>query len=146
MAYAGHAHLTVQTGTIPPEELLAPNILNEVTGINLKTTGPTTLYTVPADKILYLTDIILVITAADTFATPVTVRVGLDPAFTEWLAATSLTGLDSVGDFISLGKVAAGMIHKVFAAGEVVALDITVGAGATTLTATAYPIGMFFNP
>lgn len=146
MSNKGCAHLTAQTGTVPSEELLAPNILNEVTGIDLKATGPTTLYTVPADKVLYLTDVILVITASDTFATPVTVRVGLEAAYTEWLAATSLTGLDAVGDFISLAKTAAGLIHKRFAAGEVVKMDITVGAGATTLTATAYPIGMFFNP
>lgn len=145
MANKGNAHLDANTGTIPSVELLAPNILNEVTGIDLKTTGPTTLYTVPEGKVVYLTDVILVITAADTFATPVTLRVGQDPAFTEWLAASALVGLDAVGDFISLGKIAAGLIHKVFTEGDI-ELDITVGAGATTLTATAYPIGMFFNP
>lgn len=115
--------------------------LARVTGIDLKSAASTNLYTVPAGKTLYVTDVIVEITAVNTFATAATVEVGKTAAFDEWISATALTGLDTVGEFVSLASSAALVVHKTFAATEIVALNVTVGAGATTLTGAATIFG-----
>lgn len=115
--------------------------LARVTGIDLKSAASTNLYTVPAGKTLYVTDVIVEITAVSVFATPVSVEVGKTASFDEWLSAVSLVGLDTVGEFVSLASTSLLPVHKTFAATEVVALNVTVGAGATTLTGAATIFG-----
>jgi hypothetical protein len=45
------------------------------------------------------------------------------------------------GGYFSLATATALGIHNIFAAGDVIALDITVGATATTLTGRVHLIG-----
>ncbi len=116
-------------------------ILATVASINLKNTGATTLYTVPTGKTLIINDIIVVLTASDTIAVAPTVRIGKSAAYTEWAPATALTNLAGVKSYISLNTLAIGLIRQTFVATEAVAIDVTVGATATTMTATAYLIG-----
>lgn len=116
-------------------------LLSTVSGVDLKVTGPTSLYTVPTGKTLYVTEIIVDITAASGFAVAATARIGKSAAYTEWLAATALTGLNGVGKFLQLSKTALGLVHQTFTANEVLAVDLTVGATATTLTGRFYVFG-----
>lgn len=109
-------------------------LLATVTGIDLKTVAATNLYTVPAGKTLVITEVVIRVTAADTFAVAATLAVGKTASFNEWIVATAMTGLAAVGQFRLLSNSAAGLIYQSFAAGEVVALNVTVGATATTLT------------
>lgn len=119
-------------------------LLGTVTGIDLKTTGQTTLYTVPAGKSCIVTDIILVVTAANTVLASTTVRVGKASSYNEWLPLTTLTGLNAANQFISLENSANLLIQNIFAAADVIKLDVQTGATATSLTVTAYPFGFLF--
>jgi hypothetical protein len=115
--------------------------LGGATSVDLKTTGATTLYTVPAGKTLIITNLVSRITSSNTFATPATIRVGKSPSYTEYLSATALTGLNAAGMYFDLASATALSLHNTFAAGEVVSIDVTLGAGATTLTADFDLIG-----
>lgn len=119
-----------------------PSLLATVNSINLKNTGATTLYTVPGGKTLIVLDIIIYATSVNTLAVAPIVRAGKTPLFTEFLALTTLTGLDTTGEYMSLSSTALGLIHSVFAAGEVLSLSVGTGATATTMTASAYVIGI----
>lgn len=119
-------------------------VLSQITGIDLKATGQTTLYTVPAGKTLVITNMPIKITAASVFATPVTARVGVASAYTEYMAAVSLVGLSALGNYTDLAVTSLIPIHNTFAAGSVIKLDITLGAGATTLTGAIDVIGYLY--
>lgn len=108
--------------------------IGTVTGIPLTATGATNLYTVPAGKTLYVTEILLRITAVTAFVAGATVSVGKTAAFTEWLAATAMGALSATNQFRLLSHSAAGLLYQSFAAGEIVALNVTIGATATVLT------------
>jgi hypothetical protein len=118
-----------------------PTILSVISGIDLKATGQTTLYTVPAGVEAVITNVFVEITAVNTFATAVTLRAGLASAYTEYCIATALTGLNAVGLYIDLGVTSLLGIHKVFSATDVLKLDITIGAGAATLTGKVTVVG-----
>lgn len=117
--------------------------LSGVTGVDLKTTGPTTLYTVPAGKTLVITGLIVRVASVNTFATPPTARVGKAAAYTEYMPATALAGLNTVGMYVDLA-IFGSQFHNKFNATDVVAVDITIGAGATTLTADFDVIGYLY--
>ncbi len=117
------------------------NILKETTGIDLKTIATHTIYSVPTGKKLILQDVIVLISADDTASVAATVRVGITAAFTEFVGNTTLTGLLSAGQYLSLAESAGTSTRKVMSNGDAVSLDITTGATATTLTATVYVIG-----
>lgn len=110
--------------------------LASVSGVDLKTVASTNLYTVPTGKSLVVTEVIIRITVSSGFAVAATVSVGKTAAFTEWLVATAMTGLSALGSFRKLSDSVAALVHGMFTAGEVLALNVTVGATATTLTAT----------
>lgn len=115
--------------------------LATVTGINLKVAASTNLYTVPAGKTAYITEVVLRITAVDTFAAGATISVGKTASFNEWLAATAMGSLSATNQFRLLSHSAAGLIYQSFAAAEILALSVTIGATATTLTAACDVFG-----
>lgn len=119
------------------EMAVAGGLLGTVTGIDLKTQAATTLYTVPSGKTLYVTEIVLRITNTSGFISGATLGVGKSASYNEWLTATAMGALSATNQFRLLSHSAAGLIYQSFAATEVVALNITVGAVATTLTAAA---------
>lgn len=134
----------IQNGQI---EVPIANTIGElaiIPSINLKTTGQTTLITVPAGKTLDIVDIRLIVTAANTIAVAPALRVGKSPSYNEWAPITTLTGLNATNQVFSLATSAAGLIRSVFVAGETVKLDVTTGATATTLTATAVVFGYMY--
>lgn len=110
--------------------------LTTVTGISLTATGATNLYTVPSGKTLVLTEIVVRITAVDTFTTGATLSVGKSASYNEWLVATAMGNtFNSTTQFRLLSHSAAGLIYQSFVAGEIIAINVTIGAVATTLTA-----------
>lgn len=119
------------------EMAVAGGLLGTITGIDLKATGATTLYTVPSGKTVYITEIVLRITNTSGFISGATLGIGKNASYNEWLVATAMGALSATTQFRKLSHSAAGLIYQSFAATEVVALNITVGAVATTLTAAA---------
>lgn len=117
------------------------SLLTTVSGINLKTVAATNLYTIPSGTTAVITEIVLRITTSSGFAVGCTISVGKTASFNEWLVATAMTGLSAVGNFRMLSQSAAGLVYGTFAAAEVIALNVTVGATATTLTGTAEVFG-----
>lgn len=117
------------------------SLLGTTTGIDLKSAAATTLYTVPVGKTAYITEIVIRITAVNTFAAGATIGVGKSASFNEWLAATAMGALSATNQFRLLSHSAAGLIYQSFAAGEVVAINVTIGATATTLTAACDVFG-----
>lgn len=111
------------------------SLLGTVTGINLLNTGATTLYTVPSGKTAYVTEVLIRITAVTTFISGATVSVGKSASYNEWLAATAMGALSATNQFRLLSHSAAGLLYQSFAAGEIVALNVTIGATSTALTA-----------
>lgn len=120
------------------------SVLAKITGVDLKTTGQTTLYTVPTGKTLVLTNVIAIITTASVFATPAIIRIGKAAAYAEWLPLTTLTGLDTANKIIQLATATTLAIEQTFAAGEVIKIDVQTGAAATTLTASFHVLGYLF--
>ena len=118
------------------------SVLATITSINLKNIGATTLLLVPAGKTLIIYDVLLFTTAADTVTVAPIVSVGKAASYNEWLALSTMTGLTSIAKTISLNSTALGLIQSSFAAGETVAFNVGTGATATTLTVTAYLIGI----
>ncbi len=117
-------------------------LLATVTGIDLTSVASTNLFTVPAGKTLFVDEVYLHITAANTVTVATTVSVGKTTAFNEWSAITLLTGLNTVGQFVELSSLSNIMLHQTFAAGETVAIKVTTGATAVTLTGTVYIFGL----
>ena len=118
--------------------------LATVTGISLTAAATTNLYTVPAGASVVITEIVLRITAVNTFISGATISVGKTASYNEWLVATAMGNLSTVGQFRMLSHSAAGLLYQTFAAAEIVALNVTIGATSTTLTATADIYGYLF--
>lgn len=119
----------------------AVGVLATVAAIDLKVTGQTTLFTVPAGKTLIITDVIVRATSADTVAVAPIVRVGKTASFNEWAPLATLTNLTAAGSFYSLAPFAIALIRQTFAAAEVVKIDVQTGATAVALVATVHVIG-----
>lgn len=115
--------------------------LATVTAIDLTTAAQTTLYTVPAGKTLYITEILIRIIGVITFVSGATIGIGKAASYNEWLAATAMGALSSTTQFRLLSHSAAGLIYQSFAAGEVVKINVTVPAVSTLLTAACDVFG-----
>ena len=134
------ADLAVTTAKLA-DDAVADKALATVGGVDLKTVGQTTLYTVPSGKTLVIVEVIARLTAASGVTVAPVIRIGKAAAYNEWLGLTTLTGLDVAEEFIKLAESASALVYKTFAAGEVVKVDVQTGATATTMTATFYVFG-----
>ena len=143
MATGGNALLDADTGLLLAAQ--APvNVprLATITDVDLKTTGQTTLYTVPAASAgCVVTDVMLMISASDTATVGPTVGVGISPNYNEWIAATALTTLTALFKSKSLNLIAVGREPLGFGPTDVIKLNITVGATATSLRGTVVLLG-----
>lgn len=118
------------------------NILATVDSIDLKATGQTTLYTVPSQKKLVIQDILVMITDDDSASVAAVVRVGKSAAYNEYTDNITLTSMFNAGSYTFLSPTGGSIaLRKVMSNGDVVALDVTTGATATTLTASVSVIG-----
>lgn len=143
MATGGYALLDATTGLVPSSSLPSdiPKLAT-IVDVDLKTVAQTTLYTVPAfSSGCVITDVILMISASDTATVGATLNVGMTPSWNEWIGSTALTTLTSLYETQSLNNTATGRTPMAFGPDDVIKLDITVGATATSLRATVVVLG-----
>lgn len=121
------------SGTLP---------LAQVAGVNLKTTGTTQLYTVPAGKILVVLAVILRCTAAASLSSGPTGSVGVTASsFNDLFASATMTALTAPNALFAFSM--AGM--SVYAtASQVVTLNLTGAATGTSGSAGVDVIGYVF--
>lgn len=121
------------------------NGLLEIPGADLTTTGQTTIATVPDGKILILLDVIAIIRTIDACSVSPTISVGTT-AGTYADAVAPVTPSFFVGGVVDNYKsLNNGDMRKVFNAGDVIKLDVSVAATATTLTARILLVGMLID-
>lgn len=113
--------------------------------INLKNTGETALFTVPAGKVFVETGLLLALTEVSALTVLPTVRAGKTPNFNEIVGATAVTGLAAPADFVDLRAFTALQKSSAFSAGDVISFSVTVGATATTLRGQVYLLGFFLS-
>lgn len=118
---------------------VAPSVLSVVTGIDLKTTGTTSLYTVPAGRKALITDLIIHLTTGTSVSVVASISLGTNSTdFNNIFAIYALTNLDTTDEFNKNSPIVA----VASAAASVVTLNVTTGATATTATARAVLIGV----
>lgn len=120
-------------------------VLATVTNFDLKTTGQTTILTIPAyPTAAVITEVTIMITSADAATIGATVGVGaVGDSYLGWCPASALTTMISVGDTVFLSEFAAGTIRKSYIANDVLKIDIRSGATATSLRATILVEGYY---
>ena len=120
-----------------------------VLGVDMTATGQTTLYTVPngpalSGKKFYITNVLVKVASANTVTVAPTISVGKTAAWTEYIGATAMTGLDAVGEYKMLGDQLYGApVSQRFDLGDIIKVDVSVGATATALTYDFYLFGIF---
>jgi hypothetical protein len=125
-----------QGGTQPIIATQGIQLLSTVTGVDMKTTGLTTLYTVPTGKILIATDVIVRSTDSVSVSASESLSIGVSPNYNELINTSFSYGETGYyfsiqrGDPSSFGGGSGGM--RIFTADEVLKINVTVGATATT--------------
>lgn len=118
--------------------LTSVGVLSTVTGIDLKIVATTNLYTVPTGKKAIITDIVIRPTTVAGFAVAATAGVGIAAGEIDIVAATVLTGLTGTTIQYKMSPLVLSVIGN---STEVIKLGVTVGATATTFTASVDLIG-----
>ena len=109
-------------------------------GIDGKSVGNTTLYTVPAGRQLIVSRIVVIPTAVSAVIAPSTVSVGKTAsAYADVIVAGALTGLTGLLTSTTLLPIIAA---SVLDAGESLVLRVSSGATATTYTLQAIVFGI----
>lgn len=109
--------------------------IGSIKNVSLVPTGQIALYTVPAGKTLMLTSIYVFPTIVTDYVAQASFRIGLSPAFTEWLAEVPMpNNLTTAGFYTDLGTEDISLVHKLFTGGDVITMDVVVGANATDYT------------
>lgn len=124
------------SGTTPATP--ATTLLSTTTSVDLKTTGNTTLYTVPGSTTVFVDKIIIRLTAASAITVAPVISLGNSATANEIIANTTLTGLDTVNEIwtISITGLSVAALTT-----ENIVLKVQTGATATTATATVYLFG-----
>lgn len=116
--------------------------LSRVTGVDMKSVGQTTLYTVPTGKSCVVTEIIAIPTVADAVSVNPEFGIGTSGgSYIDWdqYSATIDFADTAVATSLFLSKGTGAM--AVFSAGAEIKIDVTVGATATTSTSSFYVFG-----
>lgn len=121
------------------------SLLNTVTSIDMKTQAATTLLNVAGTKCI-ITRIIFRITTADTIAVQPQIEVGLSANYDEWQSQMTLpSGITAADKWCDYGLLTTGLTRTIFSSGNAVAMNVVVGATATTYTCTAYVYGYYLS-
>lgn len=147
MAFSRFANIDSTTGKISTLESPGPILVANVTGINLKNTGATTIYTVPTvgTSAFFPTSMLLYATESNNVTVVPTIRAGVSSSLTSLMAATSMTGFDNIGEYLDLLTTTAKQIKSGCPASSVIQIDVTVGATATTFTGGVALFGYFWG-
>jgi len=116
--------------------------LGAVTGIDLTTTGVTTVFTAPSGKIALIFGVLLEATDADTVTVVPQISLGLNPSTTNIFPTETLINFDTTGDLYLYWA----NVHKAVTVvdGGILDLDVVMAATATTLDVTARILGILF--
>lgn len=129
--------LTV-VGGLPSWVTPGSTLLSTTTSINAKTTGTTSLYTVPSGKTAIITKAIVVVTAASSITQGPTLGIGVAAGEDDIFYSTQLTGLTAttkVYAFDAIGTYVAA------AATDVIKVGIDTAASGTSMTISIYLFG-----
>lgn len=118
--------------------------LNLLPGVNLAASGQTLFFTVPSGKNCVITDVRLEVAQATAVISVASIRVGKASAYDEWLPITTLTGLDVVGEFVSLASASNLVVRRTFVGGDAIKMDVTTAAVATALTVNVHVFGYLY--
>lgn len=147
MSFSRFANIDGTTGKIPVIESSGPMLVANVTGINFKNTGTTTIYTVPTigTSAFFPTSMLLYATASNSVTVVPTIRAGISSSLTSLMAATAMTGFDNVGEYLDLLTTTAKQIKSGCPAASVIQIDVTIAATATTFTGGVALFGYFLG-
>jgi hypothetical protein len=123
--------------------LTSPTLISTVYDVDMKSTGQTTLLTVPDAAYLIITEVLVIVTDEDTITVAPAVSVGISASYDEWIGSTTLTGLNATGEYASLSYSATIPVRKMFSPSDVVKIDVRTGATATTFRASIQVFGYF---
>lgn len=112
--------------------------LLSTTTINLKTTGNTTLYTVPSLTSVMIGRIVIKITSASSITGVGSISLGTSASANEIIPTTVLTGLSSVDKYYTITPTGTSLTAN---AADQIILKVVSGYTATTATATVYLYG-----
>ena len=126
------------SGRAHAQEVAAPLLLAEVTGINAKSTGTTTLYTVPSGSTVVILEVVLRCTAATDITAPAEAGVGIAAGEDDIFASQPLYGLTATGKQFTFPN---GGLAATAQSDEVIKLGIDTAATGTSQTLDADIIG-----
>lgn len=117
-------------------------VLSTTAGINALTVAVTPIYTVPAGRSVVVEKVVIRCTAANTITVPATAQVekSSNPGSGNIFASEALTGLTSVGDEFAYDLRGKSLVAT---AGNVLQLNITIGATGTSQVVAVDVIGYF---
>lgn len=122
----------------------AVSVLSVIPNINLRATGQTALYTVPAGISAALVDVMLLVTSGTSVLGLVSASLGSTTPYTQWSALASFASINTVGQVVSLRECSIGQARVNFGAGSVINFNVGTAATSGTLVVTAFVLGFLF--
>lgn len=141
-ATGGHFYGTVADGTRYQLDQQGSWKLSTTTGINTKTTGTTTLYTIPTGKTAIITGAIVRCSAATAITVGATAGIGVATNEDDMFASTAMTNLTTTAKVYSFTLVGISVLGN---AGDAIKLGIDVAATGTSQTIVVDLFGYFTN-
>lgn len=141
---------TSGAGLLTPQDILinsagilvidgTKRVIATVAGIDATATGVTLLYTVPTNKRVLVTEVVINSISATAISSPATLGVGIASGEDDIISPESLTALTLTGQQYSLDI---GGVGRIALAGETINLGIDVAAVGTAQTFDVYLIGI----
>lgn len=136
---------TLYSSASPPQRTVSVDEYSVISGttttlIDGKTTGATTLYTVPSGRQFILQHAYVIPTTVTSLTTPSTVSIGkTSSTYIDVIAATALTGLVGANTSINLAPITGASVLQ---AGDVLKVNVSVAAIGTAYTFSVVVTGI----
>lgn len=136
---------TLYSSASPPQRTVSVDEYSVISGttttlIDGKTTGATTLYTVPTGRQFILQHAYVIPTTVTSLTTPSTVSIGkTSSTYIDVIAATALTGLVGANTSINLAPITGASVLQ---AGDVLKVNVSVAAIGTAYTFSVVVTGI----
>lgn len=135
MAIKSSAHIDSSTNQIVVSEInqTSPTVLLKNFSIDFKSTGLSTIYTVPTGYALKINDVFVMYTNVSGLLTPPTVSVGYTGAYNQWAAAVAIpTGSAFQG--VSLSVLGGGVMKAIIPEEQTVEFYVSIAATGTSVS------------